>query len=1204
MQNSLRKQSVVEAVSQKEVMKSSFGTLLTALFAYAVLGILGLALAVPPGYASPVFPAAGLAVALALYFGNGILPGIWFGSLTINLAVAWHHGYLDRIDIIVAGVVATGVVLQTWAARWMIQRRLGDKWRRLDSEMDIVLFLGIGAPLACLISATVGNCILNVAGVIPGEKFFYSWWNWWIGDILGVLIFTPLTLIFLFRRDPAWKERRLTVALPMLVTLCLVVIAFLGASDRQQKSQIYEVEDHGRTIANLLDRRFIAHQEALFALKRLIEVVPDMTYQQFEYFTQITLQDNKDIFALSYNPYVLDSARNVFEETMAGVSMSPFKIMERNSQKQLIPAPVHPLYVPVGFIAPLEGNRPALGFNIYSEPMRRNAIDRAFTSKRSTVTAPIQLVQDAQKRVGVLVMTPAYRKDKTAIGDGVEKLVGLAVGVFKIDEMVRIATKNQVPRGIVFRLTDHLADADRSLLFQSDGGLNKPTDPYVWRTQLTMADRQWSLEVFPTKEYLLQQQSSYGLVIGIAGLLFAALLQIMLLAMTGRTSIITQKVSEQTDQLRQSFAEARKREHVIAEKKEELEQVVRNFLDTLIVVNTSLVIIRVNQATCDLLGLSEKELLGSSVFALFHDSDVYVRSVFAFYLERNHQQPEDKRELRNVELCYRHKNGDRLPMSFNISLLQDDNGTVTGVVAGAKDVSNLRLALDEIANQKEYIETLFNIVPGGLLAISPSQEIEKYNLAFKQILQFWSERLAMTQENFADILLEKILERQPESNTFTVLVRHEETTAYFKCNSTAISILEDVASVVSVEDITDQRKAEAARRLMATVIEQTGDTVIIFGIDKSIHYINPAGVKNSGFTADELIGTTAQIFTNDLMDPAILENLRETLGKGQIWHGRFTSRKKDGSIVEEDVTTSPVRNEEGELTHYVSIKRDITEMNLLQQQLLQAQKLEAIGRLAAGVAHEINTPMQYVQNNVTFLERAFKDISLLVGDYQKIQDAPETNLGNEARKHLVDIDLDFLMEELPESISETQSGINRVVKIVSALKEFSHTGSDEKTPTDINRALESTITVSRNEWKYVAELDTDFDLDLPLVYCLPDQFNQAMLNLIVNSAHAIEETGASIPDNPGRISISTRHDAKWMEIRVSDTGGGIPAEIRERIFEPFFTTKEVGKGTGQGLAIIHDVVVKKHGGSIDVISNPGQGTTFVIRLPIGRITKP
>jgi signal transduction histidine kinase len=199
-------------------------------------------------------------------------------------------------------------------------------------------------------------------------------------------------------------------------------------------------------------------------------------------------------------------------------------------------------------------------------------------------------------------------------------------------------------------------------------------------------------------------------------------------------------------------------------------------------------------------------------------------------------------------------------------------------------------------------------------------------------------------------------------------------------------------------------------------------------------------------------------------------------------------------------------------------------------------------------------------------------------------------------------DLEYLREEIPKAIQQSLEGVERVSKIVGAMKEFSHPGTTEKVAIDINRSIESTITVARNEWKYVAELVTDFDLSMQLIPCLPGEFNQVILNMIINAAHAI----AAIEDNQsgkkGTITVSTRDQGKYAEIRISDTGTGIPESIRPRIFDPFFTTKEVGKGTGQGLAIAHSVIVDKHGGTIRFESEMGKGTTFVITLPTSVIT--
>lgn len=639
---------------------------------------------------------------------------------------------------------------------------------------------------------------------------------------------------------------------------------------------------------------------------------------------------------------------------------------------------------------------------------------------------------------------------------------------------------------------------------------------------------------------------------------------------------------------------------LLARAKEESDAIIRNFLDTLIVVNTALMVVRVNQATCDLLGADERQLIGRHVAELFHDDPALVRAAFAFYADDDLRGPMMTEELRNIELCYRHANGGRLPMSFNISLLKDDHSAITGVVAGAKDVSGLRSALDQIDRQKRYIETLFDIVPTGLVAISPEGKIVTCNRAFTSLGTTWSQRLAIGSEEWTGTLVGRITTRKNQNETFILPIQHGQEVGYFRCSLVRLSALAGIASVVSVEDITDERKAEDERKLLATVIDQTGDSVFIVGIDEIVRYVNPAAINSSGYSEAELVGSLPPIYSSDLMDGAVIADLRKTLAEGRTWHGPFRSRRKDGSIIEEDASISPIRNEEGEIVCIVGVKRDITEKVTLQRQLLQSQKLEAIGQLAAGIAHEINTPMQYIQNNVTFFDQSFTDLHKLLDTLRRADDA---GLPDATVSLMADLDLDFLLEELPASIRETHDGIDRVVKIVAAMKEFSHPGSSDKTATDLNHNLENTLIVCRNEWKYVADLVTDFDPALPPVPCFPDQLNQAFLNLVINASHAVQARRETSPDQPGRINVTTRRDGNWVEIRVEDNGTGIPDAVRERIFDPFFTTKQVGKGTGQGLAIAHDTIVNKHGGTIDFTSVWGEGTTFVIRLPLAEAGK-
>lgn len=303
------------------------------------------------------------------------------------------------------------------------------------------------------------------------------------------------------------------------------------------------------------------------------------------------------------------------------------------------------------------------------------------------------------------------------------------------------------------------------------------------------------------------------------------------------------------------------------------------------------------------------------------------------------------------------------------------------------------------------------------------------------------------------------------------------------------------------------------------------------------------------------------------------------------------------------VTITPITTGAGAATGLLILAADVTERRALESQLSHAQKLESIGQLAAGIAHEINTPIQYVGDNVRFLQDAFRDIDALIQAFTWfLSQAPKSGVPAEVIRPLEEAvakaDVDYLLSEAPAAITQSLEGVHRVAHIVAAMKEFSHPGTSEKTPIDLNHALESTITVARNEWKYVAEVITDFDPDLPLVLCLPADLNQVFLNLIVNAAHAVGDVVRDGAGLKGTITVRTRRGEDCVEIAISDTGNGVPPEIRSRIFDPFFTTKGVGKGTGQGLTISRSVVVDKHGGSIHFDSQIGQGTTFIVRLPL------
>ena len=529
-------------------LKRSAGVIVVSFIIYLLLGGLGLSLSIPPGYASPIFPSAGFAVAIMLWSANRAWPGIWLGSLALNLGVAWSHGDLTLAHALAAAGIASGSTLQAYAASWLVQRSVKDAWCLLEQDKSIFRSLFWSGPAACVISASIGVTVLYAAQIIPASAHFQSWLIWWAGDTLGVVVVMPLSLAVLYRHESLWRKRLITVTLPMLITLGVVTGAYFATAQWEKIKQEMRIQEYGGRVEQVLKQRFIAHQEALSALRRLIEVTPDMTYHQFEYFTAITLRDNPDIFALSFNPYVPALQRDAFEKRMAARSGDAgFEIRERDSQRQLVRAGKRSGYVVVGYIAPQQANRPAIGFDINSEPVRHNAIENAKRSASPSVTAPIQLVQENQERTGVLVLHPAYQL-RQAPGEvaSVVNLLGFAVGVIKVDEMIAIATRSMTVDGLVFQIDDV---ASKQTIYRSKEAIMPVDSRLVWQQQLAMADRLWQIRVWPTPEYVEQHRPWTTWAIGATGLLLSALLQLLMLIVTGHANIGERKIDEQAREL-------------------------------------------------------------------------------------------------------------------------------------------------------------------------------------------------------------------------------------------------------------------------------------------------------------------------------------------------------------------------------------------------------------------------------------------------------------------------------------------------------------------------------------------------------------------------------------------------------------------------------------------------------------------------------
>ncbi|MCG7924014.1 MAG: ATP-binding protein [Candidatus Thiodiazotropha taylori] len=408
-----------------------------------------------------------------------------------------------------------------------------------------------------------------------------------------------------------------------------------------------------------------------------------------------------------------------------------------------------------------------------------------------------------------------------------------------------------------------------------------------------------------------------------------------------------------------------------------------------------------------------------------------------------------------------------------------------------------------------------------------------------------------------------------------------------------------------------QHDLKDKEQFLSDVTNSMSEGFVVLDNGGVVKYANPESARLIGWTENEMLGKQfSQIVYGEKKPPKdknVKTIVMETLKDGVIRADNddlFTH--KSGHEIDIVFSVSPML-QSGDEKRVVLTFSDISERKRvdrermdLERQLNQTHKMEAVGQLAGGIAHEINTPIQYIGDNLKFIKESQQDMQNLLQDYaelsSKAKQQPELHAELEKIDETIEeIDLEYLTEETTNAIDQSITGASQVARIVLAMKEFAHPGGKDMALADLNRIVSNAVAVCKNEWKYVADTQLQLSDNLPDVKCLAGEVSQVVLNIIVNAAHAIE---AAKREEKGTITISTELKDEQVEIRVSDTGTGIPEEAQEYVFNPFFTTKDVGRGTGQGLAIAQDIIVGKHQGELLFETEQGVGTTFIIRLPL------
>jgi PAS domain S-box-containing protein len=581
------------------------------------------------------------------------------------------------------------------------------------------------------------------------------------------------------------------------------------------------------------------------------------------------------------------------------------------------------------------------------------------------------------------------------------------------------------------------------------------------------------------------------------------------------------------------------------------------------------------------------------------------------------------------ELVSCRKDGSLYHEEMDVTPVRGEDGSIQNFIAIKHDISNRKRFQSELEQEKNLLCSLMDNLPDFIYFKDSESRFTRVNLALTRHLGLEKPEEAIGR-TFADFKPWREVRQMhvEEQRMMTMgepiigLVEKSETASGTRWFSSTKVPLRDAAGAVTglvgvSRDITDYKQVEFERREVQNryrMLFESSLEAILISDEKALLDCNPAALKmfHCRDKSDVIFHQAAEFSPPRQRDgadshAAIIQHIRAALDRGNTEY-EWDFLRQDGEIFPAAVSLTVFQQGakrllQATIEDLTEIKRAEKERQLMEVQLRQSQKMESIGQLAAGIAHEINTPTQYIGDNTRFLKDAFVSIVDMMRDYDSLLAAAKTNSPPAEQiarieAALVSRDIEFLYAQIPTAIQETLEGVDRVSKIVRAMKEFSHPGGKEKSLSDLNKAIESTVTVARNEWKYVADLKLELDPELPLVPCFLGEFNQAILNLLINAAHAIGDVVSHQPGAKGRITIRTQRAGDQVVISVADTGTGIEEKHRAKIFEPFFTTKEVGKGTGQGLTVVYSNIVKKHSGTVTFETEIGRGTTFIIRLPL------
>ncbi|MDL1957888.1 MAG: PAS domain S-box protein, partial [Deltaproteobacteria bacterium] len=632
-----------------------------------------------------------------------------------------------------------------------------------------------------------------------------------------------------------------------------------------------------------------------------------------------------------------------------------------------------------------------------------------------------------------------------------------------------------------------------------------------------------------------------------------------------------EELEQRVKELDKEAAVCKRAEAKLFEALSEQENIMETIPDIIYVLDTNGKVIRWNSKLEVFTGLSHEELMGKDALEFFEEGKEIVAEAIREVFEKGQAE---------VEACIIRKDGTAVPYCWTGDLLKDAQGNVIGITGVGRDITERKQVEKALQKSEKKYRTLLETTSEGWWLLNPELKIIEVNQAICNMLGYsQDEILGKTPFDFADDEDRKIFIEQSLKMPITthrsfeiILEKKNGEDLYTRFNASTIRDESgDIQGAFAlITDITERKQTQEERDRLATAIEQAAESVFVTGRDGIIQYVNPAFERLTGYSRKDAIGQNPRILKSGKHDALFYKEMWDTLTRGDAWHGRFINKKKDGSFYEADATISPISDTSGKITNFVSIKRDITHEIELEKQLIQSQKMEAIGTLAGGIAHDFN--------NILTAIIGYAGLAL-------IEVPKETRLYDDVQGIL-------------------HAG-HRAKDLVQQILTFSRKSEEEKAPVQIRHLVKEALKFLRSSLPATIEIREEIAGEIGNVNANPTQMHQVIMNLCTNASHAMQKKGGILEVGLRNVDFDSYTAARYLDIdpgkylrlTVSDTGEGMTPDVKKRIFEPYFTTKEKGVGTGMGLSMVHGIV-KNHEGTITVYSKPGKGSTFHVYIPL------